>query len=289
MSAKGEEHKHVIEATRDGFEREVIERSKEVPVVVDFWAEWCGPCRMLGPVLEKLAEEYEGRFVLAKADTEKLPDVASSFGVRGIPAVFGLKDGKLVDSFVGVQSEQAIRAFLDKLMPSPAEKLAAEAERLSKEAPAQAEQIFLQAIQADHRLTRAKLGLARLLMDGGRVDEAHEIIRELEKRGFLEPEAEMVKAEMVLAEGAKESGGLEEARKAFEANPQDKETQFRLAEALAAAGKNEEALEKALDLVERDRKGVGEEARKLMLAVFQVMPADSEVATEYRRKLSLVL
>jgi putative thioredoxin len=279
----------VVEVTRDSFEREVIERSKQVPVAVDFWAEWCGPCRMLGPVLEKLSDEYDGRFVLAKADTEQLPDVASAFGVRGIPAVFGLRDGRVVDSFVGVQSEQAIRAFLDGLMPSEAETLAAEAERLGKDDPKRAEQLFRQAIQIDQRLTRAKVGLAGLMRDSGRLAEAREIIQELEKRGFLEPEAETLKAELVLAEGAKESGGVEKARKAFEAGPKDKDAQLRLAEALAAAGKNEEALELALDLVERDRKGVGEEARKLMLAVFQVLPADSEVVTEYRRKLSLVL
>lgn len=289
MSAKGEEHKHVFDVTREGFEHEVVERSKEVPVVVDFWAGWCAPCRTLGPILERLSDEYEGRFVLAKANTEQLPDVASSFGVRGIPAVFGIRDGQVVDSFVGVQSEQTIRAFLDGLMPSTADRLAKEGERLSKEDPDRAEQLFREAIQNDHRLTRAKLGLARLLKDSDRMDEAREVIQELEKRGFLEPEAETVKAELVLAEGAKGSGGLDAARKGFEANPQDKQAQFRLAEALAAAGKNEEALEKALDLVERDRKGVGEEARKLMLAVFQVMPADSEVVTEYRRKLSLVL
>src|ERR687894_1369386 len=124
-----------IEATPETFERDAIERSREVPVLVDFWAEWCAPCRQLGPILEKLAGEYAGKFVLVKADTEALPDVATSFGVRSIPAVFALKDGQVVDGFVGAQPESVIRAFIDRLMPTPAEGLAAEAARLESTDP----------------------------------------------------------------------------------------------------------------------------------------------------------
>ena len=97
---------HIVELTAENFDAEVVDRSASVPVVVDFWAEWCQPCRILGPILERLAVEYEGRFVLAKAETEKLPDVASGFGVRSIPAVFAVKGGKIVDSFVGAQPER---------------------------------------------------------------------------------------------------------------------------------------------------------------------------------------
>ena len=100
----------------ENFERDVIERSRSVPVVMDFWAPWCGPCVRLGPLLEKLAKEYDGKFVLAKVDTEREPGLAAQFGVRSIPAVFGVRDGKAVDGFVGLQPEAAIRAWLDRLL-----------------------------------------------------------------------------------------------------------------------------------------------------------------------------
>ncbi len=107
---------YVIEVTLENFERDVIEQSRTVPVVVDFWAPWCGPCLRLGPLLEKLAGEYDGKFVLAKVNTEAEPELASQFGVRSIPAVFGVRDGKAVDGFVGLQPEAAIRTWLDRLL-----------------------------------------------------------------------------------------------------------------------------------------------------------------------------
>ena len=279
----------VVDATRATFEREVIERSKSVPVVVDFWAAWCAPCRMLGPVLERLAAEYDGRFVLVKADTEALGDVASAFGVRGIPAVFGLRDGKIVDTFTGVLPEQQIRHWLDRLLPTPAQRLALDAAALEGSDPDAAEAAYRAALELEPRAVRAKIGLARVLEALGRLDEARAAILELEGRGFLEPEAEAVKARLALDAAAADAGDLASARLEADANPDSLDARFRLAEALAAAGEHEEALALCLDLVERDRKGVGERARQTMLALFNLLPPGDPLATEYRRKLSFVL
>ena len=279
----------IIEATPETFQRDVIDRSHEVPVVVDFWAAWCQPCRLLGPVLERLANEYEGQFVLAKADTERLPEIAAEFGVRSIPAVYGLRDGRVVDGFVGVQPEAAIRAFLGRLLPSPAEALVAEARGLEATDPRAAEAKYRQALGLSSAEPSAKIGLVRLLLAQDRAEEARALLEDLGRRGFLEPEAERLQAELDLRDRARGAGGVEAARAAVAAHPDDLGSKLKLAEALAAAGQYPEALEIGLDLVERDRRGVGEEARKLMLAIFQLLPGDSELASEYRRKLSLVL
>src|SRR5438309_1424790 len=116
----------VFEVTSDNFVRDVIERSRETPVVVDFWATWCQPCKVLTPLLEKLARDSNGEFVLAKAETEALPEVAAEFGVRSIPAVYALRDGRVVDAFVGALPESSVRAWLKGVLPTPAERLVAE-------------------------------------------------------------------------------------------------------------------------------------------------------------------
>jgi thioredoxin len=117
----------VFEATAQNFQQDVLERSRSVPVVVDFWAPWCNPCLMLSPVLEKLARDYDGKFLLAKVNTESEPELSAQFGIRSIPAVYGLRDSKVLDAFLGVQPESMIRAWLDRLLPTPAQTLAAQA------------------------------------------------------------------------------------------------------------------------------------------------------------------
>jgi putative thioredoxin len=279
----------VIEATTQNFEQEVIERSGSVPVVVDFWAAWCNPCRMLGPVLEKLAQEYDGKFVLAKVDTERDPELAGQFGVRSIPAVFAFRDGNAVDAFVGVQPESVIRTWLDRLLPAPAEVIAGEASLLERTDPQAAEAMYNTALMLDSDLPAAQIGLTRIALEQGRFEDAQARIAGLERRGFLEPEAERVKAELTLRSQARQAGSVESVRAALAASPDDRNLKFQLAEALAAAGQYEAALELCLELVERDRKGIREQARRTMVAIFQLLPPDSELVAEYQRQLSVAL
>ena len=279
----------VIDATAGNFQDDVIERSHSVPVVLDFWASWCGPCLALGPILEKLAREYDGRFLLAKVDTDKETELALRFGVRSIPAVFGVRNGEPVDAFVGVQPESVIRNWLDRLMPAPAEVLAAEAAQLERSDPRAAEEKYSAALSLAPDLPAAQIGLARVALEQGRLEDAQARILGLERRGFLEPEAEKIKAELTLRLQAGGVGSVESARAALAAKPDDPSLEFQLARALAAAGHYDEALAICLELVERDRKGIGEKARQTMVAIFQLLPPDSELAIEYQRQLSLAL
>src|SRR4051794_2534549 len=160
---------NVIETTEATFERDVIERSMDVPVVVDFWASWCQPCRILGPVLEELAREANGAFVLVKAETERVPNIAAGVGVRAIPAVFGIKDGRVVDSFLGVLPESAIRSWIERLLPTPAERKVAEARRITSTDPGAAERLYREAIALAPNDPAARIGLARVLLDQDRI------------------------------------------------------------------------------------------------------------------------
>lgn len=280
---------HVIDVGSETFVREIIERSMTVPVVVDFWADRCGPCRMLGPILEKLAHEYDGKFVLARVDIDRNPDVASQFGVRSIPAVFGVRRGAVADAFVGVQPESAIRNWIDRLLPTAAELLVEEARRLASSDPGAAEARYGQALALQGDLAEAEIGLVRIALAQERIDEATARMAALERRGYLEPDAEKLKAELTLRTQAQGASSVEAARSALAARPADLKLKLSLAEALAAAVQYPEALALCLDLVERDRKGIGEQARQIMVAIFQLLPPGDELVTEYQRQLSLVL
>lgn len=274
----------VVNTTRDQFESDVMGRSRELPVIVDFWAPWCAPCRALGPVLEKLAEEGAGKFVLVKANTDDLPEFAGQFNVQGIPAVFAVVNGEIVDYFNGALPEPQLRQWLDRVLVAGQ---LADARQLEELSPPGAEAKYQAILAADAKNEVARIGLARTLIAQERFSEAADLVAELEKRGFLEPEAQKLKAALDLH--GKERPDLANIAAAAAAAPQDAGLQWQWAEALAGAGQYEPALGILLNLVERDRKGSGESARKLMIEIFQVLPDGSELTTEYRRKLSRAL
>ncbi len=272
----------VVDVTPDTFQREVIERSREVPVVVDFWAEWCGPCRMLGPVLEQLAAQDEGRWVLAKLDTQAWPELANEFRIQGIPAVKAFKDGQVVDEFVGALPPPAVRQWLDRLLPSLADLKAVEA----AEARARGEReaavaLYDEALGLTPDHAESLLSLAELSPE-----RARELLGRLPPR--LDAAAAARKSRLLLAleAGAEDE---EDLVATLTVDPDALEPRWALAHALAARGEHDEALAHLFEIVKRDRSFRGDGARKAMLEIFDVVGARSELADRWRSRLAMEL
>jgi putative thioredoxin len=275
----------IIDVTSEDFEQQCVQRSHTVPVVLDFWAPWCGPCKLLGPLLERLAEEQSGRFVLARVNIDEAQELAYAFAVQAVPTVLALRGGKIVGRFTGLIDEPELRRFLDAIQPPEHERLVAEAAA----DPAHAEEKLRQALELAPQDAQARIALARLLAEQDRWDEVQQQIAELEARGFLEPEAQELQARLRLRALAAEAGSVEACRAELAQAPQDRNRQWRLAQAVAAAGNYEEAMQLCLELVRQDRHGLGEPARELMVQLFHLLGPDNELASRYRRQLSLAL
>jgi putative thioredoxin len=275
----------VRDVDESGFEREVLARSHSVPVVVDFWAPWCGPCRQLGPVLERLVASYEGRIELAKLNTDEHPALAQQYRVEGIPAVKAFRDGRVVSEFTGALPEHQVRAFLQRLVPSRADELAAEAATLAYSGNRTgAEESYRQALEEDRGHRAASIGLARLLAARDQDQEAIAILASLP----ADEEAARLRAELTLKQAA--TGADEPSYEARLANdPADLDAAYRLALALAARGEYERALEYLLGVVRRDRRYGDDAGRKAMLDIFALLGDESPLTRTYRRRLSNVL
>jgi len=260
----------VVEVTDQNFVDVVIEGSKQRPVVVDFWAEWCAPCRMIGPVLERLADEHEGAFLLGKLDVDSNPQASMAFGIQGIPAVKAFVDGRIADEFVGAIPETAIRQFLDGLLPSGADQLtAAGFEALDAGRAEEAQLLFREAVSQEPQHVRATIGLGQIAAVRGDADEARRLLSPLRP----DPDAERILAAIDVSGWAADvdgQGPLADAERA------------------AAEGRFSDALE---GFLERVRAG-GEDrdpAREGMLKLFAVLGDDDQLVMEYRPKLASAL
>ncbi|HEX2825618.1 MAG TPA: tetratricopeptide repeat protein [Burkholderiales bacterium] len=278
----------VVDVDRSSFERVVIEGSRATPVVVDFWAPWCGPCRALGPILEKLAEEYGGRFVLAKINSDENPELSRRYGVRGIPNVKAFIDGEMVDEFSGALPEGQVRQFLDRLVPSPADELRDEAAAVyAQTRDADAALAVLaraEALQPDDEEVR--IDRAAILADAGRADEARAALDALKPLTQMDDRVSALRAKLDLAKGAAGAAGEDELAQRIAANPGDLDARLQLAHALAGRRAYREALAQLLEIVQRDRRFRDDAGRKTMLKIFELIPDERELVSEFRRKLA---
>ena len=278
----------IVDATAESFQMDVIDRSNDLLVVVDFWAPWCAPCRELAPIIEKLAVEYDGRFLLVKVNIEKEQQIAEAMGIQSIPLVVAFQNGGVANNFMGILPEAQIREWLDSLLPSPAQEMMMAGVALEQTDPAGAEAKYRGAAKLAPDEAQIQIALARVVLAQQRDEESRAIIEQLEKRGFLEPEAEQIKSQLALVSAAEEAGDVAEARQAAYADPSDFNKQIQLAEALVGDRKHEEALEICLNIVMQDKTGVGVEAKGVMLRIFDVL-GSSPLVSVYRRKLSTAL
>ncbi len=278
----------VIDVGDDDFEREVVEFSKRLPVVLDLWAPWCGPCRVLGPALERLAREHAGAFRLAKLDVDRAPRTAQALEVRSIPTVLGLRAGQVVAEFVGAQPDPVLRQFLERLLPSEADRLAEEGARLAGAGHLNAaEERFRAALERDASHAGALLGLARLHADRGETEPGLALLQRVSPVSPLAAEAERLAAALrVRGEGTADLAGL---RGRVQAEPADLAARLALGRALASAGRHEEALTELLECVRRDRGFEEGAARKAMLDVFALLGPEHPLTTRFRGELARIL
>ncbi|WP_444944788.1 thioredoxin [Microbulbifer sp. ZKSA006] len=279
----------IVDVTAENAQQMLIEESMQRPVVVDFWADWCEPCKQLMPVLEKLANEYNGQFLLAKvnADTEQM--LAGQLGVRSLPTVMVLKEGQPVDGFAGVQPESQIREMLDKYLPKPWDIKLQQAQALIDEGKvAESLPLLRQAYsESSERIDIAKQ-LAAILLDQNRAQEAETVLSKI-LLADQDAEYQQLMAQLELKQQAAETPEIQALQKALQENPADSDAAYQLAVQYSQANRHEEALQLLLDILRKDMGFADGAAKQTFLDIVKSLGAGDPIATQYQRKLMTMM
>lgn len=287
----------IKETTTQTFVKDVIEESRRQPVMIDFWAPWCGPCRQLTPMLEKAVRNAKGRVKLVKMNIDEHPQIPGQMGIQSIPAVIAFVNGQPADGFMGAVPESQLNAFIEKItkgVPAAGEpniaEILAEAEAVLAEGDAEsAAQIYAEVLAHDAVNVAALAGLAKCYITSGAVEQAKQTLEMVPEAKRNDAAVKAVQAAIDLAEQAQSVGPIVELEQKVAANPLDHQARFDLATALNAMGKRTEATEQLLAIVKRDRKWNDDGARKQLVQFFEAWGGADEATVEGRRRLSTVL
>jgi putative thioredoxin len=287
----------IKETTTQTFVKDVIEESRRQPVLIDFWAEWCGPCRQLTPVLEKAVRNAKGKVKLVKMNIDQHPAIPGQMGIQSIPAVIAFVNGQPADGFMGAVPESQVNAFIEKLtkgMSAPGEpniaEILQEAEAVLAEGdPAAAAQIYAEVLALDATNIPAMAGLAKCYVTTGAIEQAKQTLAMVPDAKRNDAAVKAVQAAIDLAEQAQSVGPIGELEQKVAANPLDHQARFDLATALNAMGKRGEATAQLLEIVKRDRKWNDDGARKLLVQLFEAWGGTDEATVEGRKRLSTIL
>jgi putative thioredoxin len=284
----------VSETTTQNFVKDVIEASKQQPVLVDFWAPWCGPCKQLTPILEKVVRAAKGKVKLVKMNIDEHPAIAGQMGIQSIPAVIAFSNGQPVDGFMGALPESQVTGFIERLVKEPLGDDSAEALKTGEELLAQgdaagAAEVYAEIAAAEPENVAALAGLVRAHVAAGSFEQAKQTLALIPEAKQNDTAVAAARSALELAEQAKSVGPIGELEQKVAANPADHQARFDLAVALNGAGKREEAAEHLLTIVRRDRKWNDDAARKQLVQFFEAWGFGDPAAVEGRKKLSSIL
>ncbi|HEY7300681.1 MAG TPA: thioredoxin [Xanthobacteraceae bacterium] len=276
------------------FVKDVIEESKRQPVLVDFWAEWCGPCKQLAPILEKVVRAAKGKVKLVKMDIDKHPTVPGQLGIQSIPAVFAFTNGQPVDGFLGALPESQVLAFVERVTKSriggdEKDALQAADAALASGDPATAAELYAKILAQDGANVAALAGLARTYVKTGALEQAKQTLAMVPETKRTDPAVTAAHAAIDLAEQAKAVGPLSELEGKVAANPADHQARFDLAVALNSKGRRQQALDQLIEIVRRDRKWNDDGARKQLVQFFEAWGPADPATVEGRKRLSSIL